>query len=43
MQTLRLNHRLDLRLVDVSGGAIGKQASESKSDSESKLEILWSE
>ena len=37
MQTLKLIHRLDLRFIGVSGCAIAKQASESKSDSDSKL------
>ena len=39
MQTLRLFHRLDLRLIGVSGGAIAKWASESKSDLESNFVI----
>ena len=32
MQTLRLTHRLDRKLIGVSDGAIAKQASESKLD-----------
>ena len=38
MQTLRLTHRLNLRLIGVSGGVTVQKASESKSDSELKLE-----
>ena len=41
MQTLSLIHRLDLRLIGVSGGTITKQASESKSDVKSKLETMF--
>ena len=38
MQTLRLTHRLMLRLVGVLGDAIAKEALGSESDSESNLE-----
>ena len=41
MQTFRLTYMLDRRRISISGGAIAKKVSESKSDSESNLRTIF--